>query len=110
MDPNAGKKNLFNKLSKSQALDLVRKENFKRKTVSFYRYIFIEQPHELRDELYKKWNKLGVLGRIYLAEEGINAQLSVPVKEWKNFVSDVHATSYFEGIKFKEQTRYDLLK
>tara|TARA_B100000902_G_scaffold59100_1_gene66102 strand:+ start:761 stop:1807 length:1047 start_codon:yes stop_codon:yes gene_type:complete len=107
MDPNAGKKNLFNKLNKAQALDLVKKEKFKRKTISFYRYVLIEQPHDLRDQLYKKWNKLGVLGRIYLSGEGVNAQLSVPEKEWDNFVADLHANSYFERIRFKAALEED---
>ena len=42
MDPNAGKKNMFNKLSKEQCLDLLEKENFKRITVSFYKQVFGE--------------------------------------------------------------------
>ena len=44
MDPNSGKKGMFNKLSKEQAIDLLKHENFKRKTVSFYRYVIIRIP------------------------------------------------------------------
>lgn len=43
---------MFNKLNKDQALDLLNKEEFKRKTVSFYRYVKIENPSKLRDDLY----------------------------------------------------------
>ncbi len=72
MDPNSGKKGMFNKLSKDQAVDLLKDEDFKRKTVSFYRYVILENPNKLRDELYADWLELGVLGRIYLAIEGMH--------------------------------------
>lgn len=101
MDPNTGKKGMFNKLSKEQGLKLLEKENFKRKTVSFYRYVIIDAPADLRDELYEQWNALGVLGRIYLAHEGINAQLSVPEHNWEEFVKQVHANPLFAAIPFK---------
>ena len=53
MDPNAGKKNMFNKLSKEQCLALLEKETFNRITVSFYRYIILEDLPNLRDNLYE---------------------------------------------------------
>ena len=101
MDPNSGKKDMFNKLSKAQGVDLLKDEGFKRKTVSFYRYVILEDPNKLRDELYVHWLKLGVLGRIYLAHEGINAQASVPEHNWDAFKSNVHANKYFAEIPFK---------
>jgi UPF0176 protein len=101
MDPNSGKKGMFNKLSKEQAIDLLKNENFKRKTVSFYSYVILEDPNKLRDELYLDWLKLGVLGRIYLAQEGINAQLSVPVHNWEALQSNIHSNKYFADIPFK---------
>tara|TARA_B100001142_G_scaffold329900_1_gene394980 strand:+ start:2536 stop:3576 length:1041 start_codon:yes stop_codon:yes gene_type:complete len=101
MDPNTGKKGMFNKLSKKQAMELLKKENFKRRTVSFYRYVILENPDKLRDDLYADWVKLGVLGRIYLASEGINAQLSVPEQNWEKFKSKVHSNKYFLNIPFK---------
>ena len=101
MDPNAGKKEMFNKLNKERALYLLNKESFKRKTVSFYKYVIIEKPNELRDNLFSIWKKLEVLGRIYLAKEGINAQLSVPEHNWDAFVENVLSNKYFTDIKFK---------
>ncbi|MAO72093.1 MAG: hypothetical protein CMD02_06270 [Flavobacteriales bacterium] len=101
MDPNAGKKNMFNKLSKEQCLALLEKETFNRITVSFYRYIILENLEKLRDHLYDNWKELEVLGRIYIAEEGINAQLSVPEHNWKDFVKNVNSYSYFKDIPFK---------
>ncbi len=113
MDPNAGKKNMFNKLSKKQGLQLLNQEKFKRKTVSFYRYVIINNPITLRDELYKEWNTLGVLGRIYIAHEGINAQLSVPKHNWERFKESVLKNKYFLKIRFKkaiEESKYSFFK
>lgn len=101
MDPNARKKNLLNKLNKEQALERLYAENFKRITVSFYRYVILEDPHLLRDSLFRDWSELKVYGRIYLAHEGINAQLSVPKHNWEQFVSSVYARKQFKNIPFK---------
>ncbi len=101
MDPNTGKKGMFNKLSKKQGMQLLKQETFKRKTISFYRYVLIDTPAKLRDSLYADWLELGVLGRIYLAHEGINAQLSVPEHNWELFKANVHANKYFLNMPFK---------
>ena len=101
MDPNTGKKDLFNKLSKEQAIKLLKKENFKRKTISFYRYVIIDNPHKLRDSLYLDWLNLGVLGRVYLAHEGINAQISLPEDKWKRFKENLDSHKIFSKMPFK---------
>ena len=101
MDPNTGKKGMFNKLSKKQAFQLLDQEDFKRRTISFYRYVILDDPYKLRDKLYSDWNVLAVLGRIYLAKEGINAQLSVPEHNWEAFKKNVYTNKYFKNIPFK---------
>ena len=95
MDPNASKKGMFNKLNKQVALQNLEAETFNRKTVSFYKYVILHNAHQLRDELYEQWNVLDVLGRIYLAEEGVNAQLSVPEHNWDAFVFHVNSYTFF---------------
>jgi UPF0176 protein len=60
-------------------------ENFKRITFSFYRYVNLSNPSEMRNNLYLEWSELGALGRIYLAKEGINAQLSIPEFNFETF-------------------------
>ena len=107
MDPNSGKKNMFNKLSKNQGLRLLVQEGFERKTLSFYKYVIIDSPHVLRDELYESWKELGVLGRIYLAREGVNAQLSVPEYNFEQFVELVHANPFFKDVAFKNAVEDD---
>jgi UPF0176 protein len=91
MDPNAGKKTLINRLDHEDALAALCAEDFKRITTSFYRYIDIVEPEVMRDYLYQYWKELGVFGRVYLAKEGINAQISVPEHNWTEFIKVVHS-------------------
>ena len=107
MDPNSGKKDMFNKLSKEQCLEILNQEEFKRITVSFYRYVILEFPLKLRDELYKKWKELKVLGRIYLSTEGINAQLSIPEFNWEIFVKTLNSKKEFVDMPFKSALEDD---
>jgi UPF0176 protein len=51
-------------------------EDVDRTTLSFYRYVRLEDVEALRNALYQEWEALGVLGRIYVSQEGINAQVS----------------------------------
>jgi len=101
MDPNGGKKNLFNKLSKKEAIERLEKENFKRITVSFYKYIIIKDLNAFRDALYNEWSSLLIFGRIYLATEGVNAQMSVPEANWNDFISCLNNSNYLKDIPFK---------
>lgn len=82
------------------------KEKFKndptpRTTISFYRYVNIGNPQSLRLELLDEWGELGVLGRTYLAYEGINAQISVPSKNMEAFRAAVDARKEFKDVPFK---------
>lgn len=99
---------LWNQLDKEQALKKVAQESFSRKTVSFYRYVILEQPEELRDRLYKEWSALGVLGRVYLAREGINSQISVPEPQWEAFERAIDGIPEFKGVPFKMAVEDDL--
>jgi UPF0176 protein len=56
-----------------------------RTTISFYKYHRIENPKLLRDELFLTLDVLGTKGRIYLATEGVNAQISVPTAQFESF-------------------------
>lgn len=76
-------------------------EGFPRTTLSFYRYVRIADPATLRNALYAEWEALGVLGRIYLAHEGINAQLSVPTHRFEAFRQAIDARPEFTGVPFK---------
>lgn len=83
---------LHNKLNKEQLLQKLESENFKRKTLSFYRYVKIKNPIEFRDQLYLRLSSLHCNGRIYVANEGINAQMNVPehlLNELTSFLESV---------------------
>ncbi|MBS1976930.1 MAG: rhodanese-related sulfurtransferase [Bacteroidetes bacterium] len=70
-----------------------------RVTLSFYQYHRIEDPAAFRDELFAKWFPLGVLGRIYVASEGINAQLSMPSSNKDPFIDSINEISFLKGIR-----------
>ncbi len=76
---------LYNRLNRDELKELLYAETFTRTTVSFYKYFNIENPQEFRDTMYSKFFELGVFGRIYVAQEGINAQISVPEHNFESF-------------------------
>ena len=71
-------KRLYNKKSKEELIKNLRSESFKRITCSFYKYTTIKTPLQFRDSMYLYLDSLKILGRVYVASEGINAQISVP--------------------------------
>ena len=72
-----------------------------RTTLSFYRYVILEKPEEVKEELLKHWGELGVLGRIYLAYEGINSQMSIPTENLQKFRELLDADARFARVPFK---------
>ena len=76
-------------------------EVFRRITLSFYRYVIIHDLEKLRDDLYLKFHELNVFGRIYMAREGINAQLSVPDFNFEKFRSLIDSYEQFQDVPFK---------
>lgn len=80
---------LYNRVSQEELKKRLYEETIHRNTISFYQYFFIEDPVVFRDELYKGLHALNVFGRIYIAHEGINAQISVPeenLEAFKNYL------------------------
>lgn len=69
---------LHNRVSNQELRVRMLAENELRTTVSFYRYFILSDPQSFRDNLYQALTALQVFGRIYIATEGINAQISVP--------------------------------
>ncbi len=92
---------LVNNLSREQAEAKLLSEKFERVTVSMYRYVLISDPEAMRDQLFREWKKLGVLGRTYVATEGINAQINVPEHNWDKFVDVLYSHPEFVDIPFK---------
>jgi len=72
-----------------------------RVTLSFYRYVKIASPDEFRSRLLAKWLDLECMGRIYVAKEGINAQMNVPKANWNEFDAWLQAQPELAGIPYK---------
>ncbi len=82
---------LHNKFGKEELLRRLLQEDFDRTTLSFYRYVRIDNVEIFRNHLYASLHELNIYGRIYVAHEGINAQLSVPLPrfdEFKNLIQE----------------------
>lgn len=56
--------------------------------LSFYAFppTGIEDPEAFAFEIKKKWKPFEALGRVYVAKEGVNAQMSVPTNVLDNFM------------------------
>ncbi|MAC85531.1 MAG: hypothetical protein CMC94_01120 [Flavobacteriales bacterium] len=104
---------LYNKLSAKERAVLIDDAGKKRLTISFYQYANIKDPQVFRDLLYVKWDSMEVLGRIYIAPEGINAQFSLPADQFSNFRDHLETISFLKDIRLnvaREQDNKSFLK
>lgn len=104
---------LYNKLSAKERAELIETAGKDRLTLSFYKYAKIKDPQLFRDQLFIAWNVLDVLGRIYVANEGINAQLSLPAENFNTFKKHLDGISFLKGVRLNiaiEQDNKSFLK
>ncbi len=92
---------LENRVNKEILKERLADETFTRKTLSFYRYVNIENPTGFRDMLFAGWAALNCFGRIYVAREGINAQMSVPEFQLGKFLEELEAIPGLSGMPIK---------
>ncbi len=100
-------------LSASEREKLIDEAGEDRLTISFYQYHQLENPSHFREQLMQVWVPLHVLGRIYVANEGINAQLSLPAKEFEKFKAHLDSIPFLRGIRLNiaiEQFNKSFLK
>lgn len=90
---------LHNRVSQAELKKLLYAETEYRTTISFYRYFPVADPQQFRDEMYKALHDLRVFGRIYIAHEGINAQVSVPDSLVESFRSYLWSIEPLNGIR-----------
>ncbi|MEO6329631.1 MAG: rhodanese-related sulfurtransferase [Ginsengibacter sp.] len=90
---------LHNRISQRELKESLYKEIEPRTTFSFYHYTIIEDTTSFRNELYRSFNDLKVFGRIYIAHEGINAQLSVPVSNYGAVEAYLRTIDCFKNIR-----------
>ncbi len=92
-------KKLYNLYTAEELKEQLYKEDFLRTTVSFYHYFPISEPVELRNSMYERLFELKVFGRIYLAHEGINAQISIPSHNFDEFRDYIYSFTALNGIR-----------
>ena len=98
---------LYNKLSSEERSKILDDSAQKRITLSFYQYAKIKNPKAFRDELFIFWNSIDVLGRIYVAKEGVNAQLSLPEKKIKNFTEHLNSISFLKNVRLNIALKHE---
>ena len=104
---------LYNTLSAEERAIMIDDAGKQRLTLSFYAYAQIQNPTQFRNELFLAWNPLEVLGRIYIAHEGINAQLSLPADHFYAFKDSIEQYDFMKGIRLNiavEQDDHSFLK
>ena len=90
---------LHNRISQKELKERLYQEAESRTTISFYQYFPVLDPQQFRDDLYKVLNALKVFGRIYVAQEGINAQLSVPQSNFEALRQYLYSIHPLNGIR-----------
>lgn len=90
---------LHNRVSQKELKERLYAETEPRKTISFYNYFPIPDPQAFRDMLYRELSTLNVFGRIYVAHEGINAQISVPESNFQSFRTYITTLPGFETLR-----------
>lgn len=92
---------LHNRINRQELIKKLEAEPFQRKTVSFYRYVILDDPQEFRDRLYQAWQNIQCFGRIYVAHEGINAQMSYPEHAEKEFLKSLESFPELDKMPLK---------
>ena len=90
---------LYNKVNKDELKRLMEESDEKRITLSFYQYAHIENPELFRNDFYRLLESVGVFGRIYVAKEGINGQISVPKNQFELLKEKLYSIPFLNGIR-----------
>ena len=93
------KKVLHNKVNKDVLKHEMRSSAEERYTISFYKYHHLQDPNAFRDHIYELLDNVGVMGRIYVAKEGINAQISVPKENFEDFKSKLYSIDFLNQVR-----------
>ncbi len=92
-------KRLHNKINKDELKQKMLESNEERTTLSFYKYAHIKDVEKFRNELYKTLDAVEVYGRIYVSDEGINGQISVPTKNLEEFKTRLYAVEFLDKVR-----------
>ncbi len=90
---------LHNRVNNDELKRRMLESNEKRVTLSFYQYANIENVPMFRNELYRLLDEVKVYGRIYVASEGINGQISVPEEHFEAFKTQLYSIPFLNGVR-----------
>lgn len=90
---------LHNRISRKLLKEKASSDTTPRTTISFYCYFNISNPDDFRNSWYLQLTKFGVYGRIYVANEGINAQINCPTSLLENLRSFIYSHPPMEGLR-----------
>jgi UPF0176 protein len=90
---------LYNRINGKELKERLKLSNEQRTTISFYKYHHITDPSTFRNDLYQLLDEIHVLGRIYVAKEGINAQISVPTHQFDTFRTQLFSIDFLHGVR-----------
>ena len=92
-------KKLYNKINSDLLKKQMLESDLKRVTLSFYKYAHIKNVKVFRDHLYSILDEIGVKGRIYVASEGVNGQISVPEENFNQLKETLYSIEFLKGIR-----------
>ena len=92
-------KKLYNRINKEELKHKLYESKEPRVTLSFYQYAKLEKPQQFRDQLFQSWMALDVMGRVYVAKEGVNAQISVPEAKFEAFKNGLEEIPSLKGVR-----------
>lgn len=90
---------LYNKQNRKELKQIYSSISEERRIISFYRYIQVLQPEIFRDHLYEVLDSIHLKGRIYIAHEGINAQVSIPADKIEAFKKIIDSFQELKDIR-----------
>ncbi len=90
---------LHNRVNRRELKEKLRVDPEPRVTLSYYKYVQLLDPETFRNTLFQMYHDLGVLGRIYVAKEGVNAQLSVPSRNFEAFKTAMDTFDFFRNLR-----------
>lgn len=90
---------LHNTINGEELKQRIQSSDEKRTTISFYKYAKIGNPQVFRDHIYLQFEALGVLGRVYVATEGINAQISVPASNMDALRTHLSDITFLDNVR-----------
>ena len=90
---------LYNRVSADELKRRMQESTEERTTLSFYKYHHLRNPKLFRDHLYILLDAVGVLGRIYVSYEGVNAQVSIPTERFDAFRAALDSIEFLKGVR-----------